>query len=55
MGISQEDKIKKFLLNEIIEEIQSFNANSENGRKKIINSLKLFTDSENFILYILFF
>ena len=54
MGISQEDKIKKFLLNEIIEEIQSFNANSENGRKKIINSLKLFTDSENFILYILF-
>ena len=54
MGISQEDKIKKFLLYEIIEEIQSFNANSENGRKKIINSLKLFTDSENFILYILF-
>ena len=54
MGNSQEDKIKKFLLYEIIEEIQSFNANSENGRKKIINSLKLFTDSENFILYILF-
>ena len=50
MGVSQEKKIKNFFLSEIIKEIDSFNANSDNGIKKIINSLKLFTNSENFIL-----